>query len=278
MRGSRIVLWTCVSLWLVAAAGVAAFKATDALRFLPPSLYARMPEPAGPGQPCRVLLVGSSPAVFGLSARQVQDATGCRSANLAGLSIGIQLTGYLETMAPRLRPGDVVVLSDWCWIVDCGRHPWPRKFVHHLKAVPSLGRVVREVMQWDDGRSEFGDLLNFQGAPPEDQARSEISIRPVADALRLVEYQKRLIEERGATAIFAPPPFLAHPAQARALARQLDSHSAALGAWAGRSRWVDPEALSDTSLFVDEHHASPAGRDRWTGRVIGAVRAARTPR
>jgi hypothetical protein len=261
--------------WLVAVAGVAVFKATDALRFRPPSLYARMPEPVVSGQGCRVVLVGSSPAVFGLSARQLQDATGCRSVNLAGLSIGIQLSGYLAALAPRLRPGDIVVLSDWCWIADCGRHPWPRKFVHHLKAVPALGRVVREVMQWDDGRSELGDLQSFQGAPPEDLAGSEVSIRPLDEALSLAESQKQLIEAHGAIAIFAPPPFLARPAQVTSFERQIVPHAAALGELVGRTRWVGPEALSDRSLFVDDHHASPAGRERWTSRIVSAVRTVR---
>jgi hypothetical protein len=266
-------MWLFLLLWLLSVLASAGYKATDSLRFQPPSLYARLPPKLADKADCRVLIVGSSPAVFGLSAEQIRSETGCPSANLAGLSIGIQLTAYVQELSWRLRPGDYVVLSDWCWIVDCGHYPWARKFLHHLKVVPALGREIRTLFQAGDGRSPAGDLVTYQAPMQAELMGTAIRVRATADAVALASVQLALITKSGAVPILAPPPFLVGLESQAEFRASLLPLSSAMQALVGKQRWIEPAPETDGTYFVDGLHSSPSGRARWTRRVVDAIRA-----
>src|SRR6202012_5061160 len=64
----------------------------------------------------RILLLGSSPAVLGLSAEKIAAATKLPTFNLAAPTSVEFFPDYMEMMMPFVRPDDVVVLSDPNWL------------------------------------------------------------------------------------------------------------------------------------------------------------------
>src|SRR4051812_8439387 len=60
----------------------------------------------------RIALVGSSPVIMGLSAEQIEKATGVPTRNLALDASRGGFLDYVAMVSEHIRPGDVVVIAD----------------------------------------------------------------------------------------------------------------------------------------------------------------------
>jgi hypothetical protein len=99
----------------------------------------------------RTLVVGSSPAEMGISARQIEQETGKPSFNFAVSNSAEFFEDYFREIEPHLHEGDVVVVSSPDWL-DVGRPSLAPGCVNEIRfdciawkvsALPHLNATVR---------------------------------------------------------------------------------------------------------------------------------------
>lgn len=274
-------------LWALGAALHAYVASSAAPRFWAGPVRQLLQTFDGTSAPCRIVMVGSSPVVFGLSAAQMQAATGCAAVNLGLIDIGQQVERYLVDLLPLVRPGDYVVLSDRSWVDQsadenlCTDKPQWACFLVSLRPVPNLAQDFRNIGGGSRRRTMQGDLVDYAVTGIQLQ-RSGIAAADDIDArVGRMARQAALIQARGAFPVMAPTPMLANSATRPIFARQLAFLSERMRASIGIGIWLDPPLETDASLFSPEgRHSSETGRARWTHQVASELLAVRaqTPR
>lgn len=227
---------------------------------------------------CRILLVGSSPVVFGLSAKDLQAATGCRAVNLAALSVAHVLNDHLENVLDLARPGDVVVLSDRLW-TQLNAEPPPcegsvklRCLRQWFRLVPNLNEAIARLRGHSVRRDANGDLLDFPDLPPDPSRPLDGPVDNLAFRLDRISSQVQIIRSRGALPLLAPTPALVRPEARSLVERDLSRLATLVDARVGPGVWLTPVVNTDArSTTLDGQHASAAGRRQWTAQVAAAL-------
>lgn len=280
MRGFRRLALLGLFLWLLAVLARAGIAASFDLRMmLPDARRAVEMVASAPEDGCRVLVVGSSPTLFGLSATELEAATGCRSANLSMIDMGGRLDDYLDRVLPHLRLGDVLVLADRRWTQAgsgddaCAGQPAWACLAGAIHFAPYVVERLRLVLPLSLPRDSRGDLLNH---PPMTARRFVYRELPLDDLMMrasLAVGQAGAIRARGACAVLAPVPMLVAPEAIPTLQAAYDRLGRQVTEQAADAAWLPPLLETAPDLFVLEgQHPSAAERLRWTARVAGAVR------
>ena len=227
---------------------------------------------------CRILLVGSSPVVFGQSAHEVQAATGCDTANLAALSVAHVLNVYLDNLLDHVRPGDIVVLSDRLWTQPQADTPpceaglsW-RCLTPWFRLVPNLNEALVRLRGTAVRRDVKGDLLEFPALPPDPMRPLDRPLDKMPFRLERIEAQVQAIRDRGARPVLAPTPLLARRQSLADVQRDLAAMETLVKARVGEGVWIAPLISTDLqAATIDGQHASAAGRRQWTALVATAL-------
>lgn len=228
---------------------------------------------------CNIYIVGSSTVVFGLSAADIQAATGCATVNTGLLGIGNLVTSHLELVLQHTKPGDIVVVSDRNWSDLAVEHSYCAQqariacFLTSLRFVPRLAEDANLVLEGNLQRSDQGDLLIF---PPLAGEAILMPNRRLADfsyRLQVMAAQARKIRERGAIPILTTSPIFVASADRAELLRQYIKFCAEVESTVGAGVWLDPLLLTDPNAFsLEGRHTSAAGRKAWTDQVVAALR------
>lgn len=228
---------------------------------------------------CRIYLIGSSAVLYGLSAEQIEEATGCGVINTALAGIGTQVTEYLVLVLKRVRPDDVVVLSDRDWLSQGGvekRCHFEDPEMAWLSSLPRLVPNLRDLMGHTTGvvKTSRGDLAVF---PTYTGPRFHMSAKDVRIGfdcrLKVLQHQLKIIAQAGAIPIIAPPPMLTTSKDMPELQAELQTLGRRLSSGMGSGSWIAPRIETDLRYFTLEgQHTSGEGRQRWTDDVVRAVR------
>ncbi len=284
LRRVRQLTWLGLALWLAAVLLHALLLAYPTVWSAAMRSGSLLPTaPAAPAH-CRIVLVGSSPVIFGLSAADLQAATGCTAVNLGALAVGHVLNDYLAEVLAAVRPGDTVVLSDRLWTQPgaaaqpCETGPAWRCLLQWARLVPTLNEDMLRLRGYGLQRSPQGDLLSFVPL-------ALAPLPPLAGPLDQRDYrldriaaQLQLIRARGARPLLAPVPVLALPAARSVVEQDLAQLSAQLRQRIGPGVWLTPIVNTDSAAStLDGEHATPAGRQQWTAQVAAALRGPGPP-
>jgi hypothetical protein len=282
MRASKRLMLLAIALWLGAVACHDLLFSSIRLRMALSPFGDAMAWLTRVASPCRLIIVGSSPAVFGLSAASLAKETGCRAVNLGLLNLHSLTSPYLVETLKHVRKGDIVVLVDRRWIdvpLDsdhCRDGPSVLCFGASLRVVPHLAEDLRVLGLLDDLRGPDGDLRKY---PPLTGAIKPTPVRPldeVPQRLQSLRRQAELIRAAGAWPVLAAAPMLVAEPSRSDQARALAAFDAEVRATLGEAVWVPALLETDPRLFsLEGQHSSAAGRDKWTAAVASALAAAR---
>lgn len=280
MRASSRVMSFAVALWMIAVLTHALVASSPSLRFWLSPGEQWLSKLNDSTAKCRIILIGSSPVVFGLSAADLQAATGCTTVNLALISIGNQLNTYLKRILQHVRAGDVVVLSDRLWTINnsepsaCADENEWLCFFSSIRFTPYSAEDFEVVFSERFPRNERGDLVNF---PPLTTPPVRVSAEPLNDPsyrLRRIKRQAALINAHGAHALFAATPILVTDAARPAVEAEFLALGRQIRATIGDGVWIGPALETDPALFsLEGQHPSDAGRHRWTNQIKEALLA-----
>lgn len=269
-----------VALWALAVMVHALFLASPALWFRASRSAAILEQVVQAPARCRVLLLGSSPVIFGLSAAEIEAATGCTTGNVGMVAVNHVLNPYLDEVLQRARPGDVVVLSDKQWLkASAGRQacedgPWLLCLAQSLHWVPNLREDLVRFRDMGLARSARGDLLQFPPRVPNPGLRADAPLEHIAHRIERMADQVQRIRAHGARPVLAPPPILAEPAALAEVQARVARVSQLALERLGPGVWLPPLIHTDPALIsLDSEHASLAGRARWTGQLQAALSA-----
>jgi hypothetical protein len=283
MRASRQWLVLALATWLLGVVLHAAFAAFPSWRVRLDAGQPWMQEfRRGTPAACRILVVGSSPALFGLDARVLQARTGCSALNLAMIGIGDRVDSLLDAVLDSARPGDIVLLSDRRWSAPDTR-PQPcsdgqrlRCVLGSLRWVPHLADDWRLLGDAGLQRGASGDLLAYPDLPGDPHPLQELTLEHFDYRLGIIERQVRKIRLAGADPVLVAVPLLTRPAAATQVQMSLDPFALELARRLPDATWVGPWVATDADDFLSEgQHLSARGRQTWSERVAQRVHPAR---
>lgn len=234
----------------------------------------------------RIALIGSSPVIMGLSAAQIERATGTPTRNLALDASRAVFDDYAEMVVEHVRPGDVVIVAN----PNLRKPPqleMPLSCVKHFalacrrKQSGFRPRIVQDALVLftdrafgyeSQPRTPHGDYI-FSGAPQYEQFRPKFTGQfprnGVADMAKLAAD----VRQRGGCPIFVLTPLLPEPNDVplwqnefEKLWRQIDE--------AGLHDIVveDSPLWSERTFFHHDEHMSERGREVWTRSIIAKLR------
>jgi len=232
----------------------------------------------------KILLVGSSPVVLGLSAKRIESATGLPTFNLGVFGALTFFPEYLEKVEALVQPGDIVVVSNPNWIhsldaklptgcissfrLACLR--WrPRPMPHLIEVI----RVLSGRLAVDPGvvRDGAGDAVvvrsaNTAATIPPLPFDGSISDEASAEVRQTVE----VLRAKGACPVIALGPILVDPREREKWLKEQSATEARI-AKLGLANATISEGLvnTDRGLFLDTYeHPAASERAAWTDRVI----------
>ena len=229
---------------------------------------------------CRIFLVGSSVVLMGLSATELEAATGCAAVNAALLNISGQINEYLERILVHARPGDFVVLSDRSWTdmpLDKKKYAERPRWVSYLTSVslaPHAMADLRIVSNSDLRRSTRGDNLEFTALPGTPMLRFAAALDELPFRLVRISHQVQIIRASGARPILAATPILVAGSAKQVLEAQFALLNERVLATVGDDVWIGPIVETNLVYFAMEgQHSSEAGRRRWTKQIESVILA-----
>ena len=239
----------------------------------------------------RIALVGSSPIIMGLSAEQIEKATGVATRNLALNSSRSVFRDYAEMVLEHIRPGDVVIIAN-------PNIRKPAQMELPLSCVRNFGfecirmqsgfqpRIVEDATILFTGRS-FGDeemirtprgdfvfpvppvfapfRAKFAGPFPENSA---------GDMAKLAADVRR----RGGCPIFVLTPLWADSKDIPLWQKEYDKLWGKIDE-AGLHNIVvqDSPLWNDGKLFHHDEHMTEQGREIWTGMILAKLKENELP-
>ena len=236
----------------------------------------------------RILLIGSSPVVLGLSAKEIADATGVPTFNLAVPGVLPFFPEYLDTAAAFVRPDDIVVISDPNWLargnatltkgcvgsfsLSCA--VWgPRPLPHLIE----FARVLFGTWPTKNTaivRNAIGDAVAVRSF----NAAETIPTLPFAGRFAdqvAVELRKTVenFRARGACPLITLGPIFVDADEQEQWRREQNATEARVAKLGlALSVITDGAVNTDRSLFLDSYeHPTAAERAIWTERVISRL-------
>ena len=284
MRAFRHVTWLAALLWLAAVLAHFLFVSSPAAWFEASQVASVLQTmDRTPGR-CRIILVGSSPVIFGLSADTLEQGTGCETVNAGQVAIGHVLNPYLALVLKQARPGDAVVLSDRQW-TQVPVHPQACEDGHLIpclltsfRFVPNLNEDVVRLGGFGLRRNAQGDLLEFPPLGRQPSVVSDTDINDLPYRVQRIVKQVNAIKAAGARPLLVPAPMLVSQAAMPVLDARLQALSKQVLQAVGPGIWLAPQLDTEMRFTsLDGQHASDAGRQRWTEQVQAAWLASVRP-
>jgi hypothetical protein len=232
------------------------------------------------GTSCRILIVGGSAMAYGVSASELQRKLGCEVVNAALLGISDRIGLLLAAMSAELKAGDTVIVSDpqwsaavvhqsacsdlWMWACWADSITW----------VPHLAEYFTSLSGGGPRRTPRGDMIDYPSLlMPAEPSRTRV-LNDMDYRVSVIRRQIAMIRARGARPVLAPIPLFVSPEVKPALHAEFARLKQIVGPLLGREGvWIDEQLETDEAYFgIDGHHASPAGRTRWTESVAIALK------
>jgi hypothetical protein len=288
MRAYRKFALVSFALWVTSTAIIAIVMALDD-RAREAELDAILSDLDAIKTERRIVLVGSSNVVLGLSAEQLSKSLGIPARNTAAYAARNSFDDYFRLVMERVRPNDLVLVSAPMGIValetgsepfSCKDRPMPLCVIRYWKLAPRLLELIRDpfwIPKWPAQRTSEGDAVFSQdrergsSLPAATNARSpKFSENSVA----IVRVHIQMIRARGACAAFAFPPRLVYDDNKPAWEEEFARAKAAFKA-AGLEDALVGSMLVHTNprdFLNDAHHMSSSGREIWTQMLVKDLR------
>ena len=231
----------------------------------------------------RILLVGSSPVIMGLSAEQIENATHVPTRNLAMDSARAVFSDYAAMVFEHIRPGDVLVIAD----PNLRKSPQmqlPLSCVRHFefncirKQTGFKPHIVEDFLVLFTDRS-FGDEkltrtprgdLIFENSPKPFAAKFQGSF-PSNGPDNMVKLASD-VRQRGGCPIFVLAPLLPRPEEIPLWRNEFAKFWRAIIKAGLHDIVVDDLPLwNDPALFHHDEHPSERGRVIWSRSVIAKL-------
>ncbi len=267
-----------LGLWLATTFGVAYVLAIEDTQRA--ELEALLAELDGVKDQPRIVLVGSSNVVLGLSADRMTLATGIPTRNAAVYAGRHGFREYFRLVMDRIRPKDVVIVSPPIGFgFDVGSRPFGCSdpsgldcVMYNWKAAPRLVEFSQRfvlVSPFPFERNAKGDVVfSKRGAFPVPEKGRKPTFSE--DSVRVVREQVDMIRARGGCPVIAFPPQLVREDKLAEWQEEFARAKAALHG-AGLEDFVVDAMMIQTDpriFFYDVHHMNPEGREIWTKLVL----------
>jgi hypothetical protein len=232
----------------------------------------------------RIVLIGSSPVILGLSAEQIETATGIPTRNLALDASRAVFADYAAMVIEHARPGDVFVIAD----PNLRKPPQmqlPLRCVREfgLDCIRGQNGLSPHIIQ--DSLVLFTDR-SFGDEPVPRTAKGDLTYSkpqktfppafqgpfPKNGADNMAKLAKD-VRGRGACPIFVLTPLLPKPEQISLWQAEFDKLWHAIDEAGLHDVVVEDSPLwSDPVLFHHDEHPSERGREVWSASVIAKLR------
>jgi hypothetical protein len=235
----------------------------------------------------RVLLVGSSPIVIGMSARQIEQRTGLPTFNVGINDAAEFFDDYMSRILPHVRKGDIVVVSDPRWLdpsraklaPGCTEKVAGNCLGWWFNALPHLSLVSRFLF---DFHHVIGAKVIDRDAHGDNDAMDPTRLHKAVDTMPPlnkmiaaldIKQMAQIIDEfhrHEACPLLAVGPVYVNEREKALWNSQVTSlQSAVSKSGYGRFLLADDVLQTDRANFLDSYeHPSPLERDSWTNRII----------
>jgi|SRR5579871_2289555 len=233
----------------------------------------------------RIALVGSSPVIMGLSAEQIEKATGIPTRNLALNSSRSVFGDYAAMILEHVRPGDVVIIAN----PNLRKPPQielPLTCVRHFgfecirlqsgfaPRVAEDATILFTDLSFGDEemkRTQRGDFV-FPTPPQFEQFRPKFAgpfpANTAGDMAKLAADVRR----HGACPIFLVTPIWPESKEIPLWQREYDKLWGKIDEAGLHNIVVEDSPLwEDGKLFHHDEHMSERGREIWTGMIIAKL-------
>jgi hypothetical protein len=233
----------------------------------------------------RIVLIGSSPVLIGLSAEQIETATGVPTRNLAMNASRAVFADYATMVFDHMRPGDVAIIVNpnlsraprleielRCvrdFTFDCFREQPGRlpRIVNDMLVLFTDRAFAYEVVP----RTERGDTIFPEEPTLQTRPARFAGPFPENGAEDLAELAAE-VRRRGGCPIIVLTPLLPAPEERALWQTEFDKLWGRIDQ-AGLTNIVveDSPLWGDLALFHHHEHPSEPGRERWTESVIAKM-------
>jgi len=233
----------------------------------------------------RIALVGSSPVILGLSAEQIEKATGVPTRNLALNSSRSVFADYAAMVLEHIKPGDVVIIANpnlrkppqMELPLSCVRHfgfeciRMQSGFQPRILEDATILFTDRSFGEEQSTRSPRGDFV-FPEPPQYEQFRPKFAgpfpENSAADMAKLAADVRR----RGACPIFVLTPIWPETNEIPLWQKEYDKLWGKIDEAGLHNIVVEDSPLwSDGMLFHHDEHMSEPGREIWTGMILAKL-------
>jgi hypothetical protein len=233
----------------------------------------------------RIALVGSSPVMLGLSAEQIESATGVPTRNLAMNSSRAVFQDYAAMVAEHIRPGDVVIIADpnlrkppqMQLPLSCVKHfgfeciRLQEGFQPHIVQDALVLFTDRSFGDEESHRTPHGDYI-FPNPPQFEMFRPKfVGPFPKNSAGDMAKIAMD-VRRHGGCPIFVLTPLLPESAEVPLWQNEFTKLRRAMDE-AGLHDIVveDSPIWNEQTLFHHDEHMSERGREVWTGMIIAKL-------
>ena len=237
----------------------------------------------------RIFLVGSSPTIIGISAKEIERQTGIPAFNIGVTDSAEFFDDYIGRILPHIRKGDIVVLSDPRWLDPSRRKLAPgcteriatnclgwwvgalphlslvTRFIFGLHQSIEIARIERDA----HGDYDVLDLSRLKKSvdtmlPPE-----RIAVVDVKQMAGIIDEFRRY----DACPLLALGPVFISERDEVEWSSQVNSlQGAVFKAGYGRFLLADQVLQQDRANFLDSYeHPSAQERRNWTDRIISRL-------
>jgi hypothetical protein len=237
----------------------------------------------------RILLLGSSPVVLGISAKEIEQRTGMPTFNIGVSDAAEFFDDYMNRILPHIRKGDIVVVSDPRWL-DPSRQKlapgcteriagnclgWWFGTLPHLslagRFVMNLHQSIGIVPVERDARGDYAALdpsrlhKPVRTMPPPERNAAE-------DLKQMTQIVDELHRHDACPLLALGPVFVSEREQATWDGQVNSLQSAVFKSGYGRFLLSDGVLQTDRANFLDSYeHPSALERRNWTNRIIGRL-------
>lgn len=291
MRASKRITLLAVGLWLVSClvGSIFPWEVVDRARLGMDEVHGVLSMADQMTEAGRIFLVGSSPTVLGISAKEIERRTGMPTFNI-GISDSAEFfDDYMGRILPHIRKGDVVVVSDPRWL-DPSRQKLAPGCTERIAgdclgwwfgALPHLSLAGRFIFGLHQSigitridRDAHGDNDSL------DPSRLHKPVDPMPPPERIaavdVKQMTRIVDElrrHDACPLLALGPVFVSEREEMSWSSQISSLQSAMSkSGYGRFLLADDVFKTDRANFLDSYeHPSAVERSSWTNRVIGRL-------
>jgi len=233
----------------------------------------------------RIALVGSSPVIMGMSAEQIETATGVPTRNLALDASRSVFQDYVTLVAEHIRPGDVVVIANpnlrkspqMQLPLSCVKHfgfeciRYQEGFLPHIVQDSLVLFTNQSFGDETLARTAHGDFIfpekvQFTVAPP--KFAGPFPANSAGDMAKLAA----IVRSHGGCPIFVLTPFWPEENEVGLWQNEIDRLWQGIDA-AGLHDIVVPDSplWNERTLFHHDEHPSERGREIWSRAIIAKL-------